>query len=50
MTVGQLLASISSAELTEWSEYFAWKAARDEERQQWEAEVAKAERFVKEGR
>lgn len=26
MTVGQLLASVSSAELTEWRAYFQWRS------------------------
>lgn len=50
MTVGQLLAGISSVELTEWQAYFAWKADRAEEERQWQAELAKAQRYVNEGR
>ena len=50
MTVGQLLATISSQELTEWAQYFEWKAAREEEDQQQRREIARAERWVREGK
>jgi hypothetical protein len=48
--VAELLASISSQELTEWGLFFEWREARREEDQQWRAEVAKAERYVNEGK
>lgn len=46
--MGELLATISSAELTEWPQYFAWKAERDEEDQEFKKEVRKAEAWVNE--
>lgn len=48
-TVAELLATISSQELTEWAKYFEWKADHDEHEREFQKQAAAAERWVKEG-
>jgi hypothetical protein len=43
------LETTSSRELTEWAQFFEWRDARQAEERQWQSEVVKAERYVKDG-
>jgi hypothetical protein len=49
-TVAELLATTSSIELTEWAQFFEWREERQAEDREFKEKVARAEKYVNEGK
>ena len=49
-SVAELLATTSSRELTEWGQFFEWREQQQAEEREFNAKVARAESYVREGK